>query len=271
MPDPALLRRARGAILGHAVGALLTPDGTVDSASGRVIELRLSGALAEELIGPEMDIHRLATRWATLAAEDGAGLDPWTRAALAHIRTHDAPPGALGTGAGPAALCRTLPLVLATLGQPANLVSGAYHLTTLTHPDEEFGWGAVAVQLAIAVLVQGRRDFLPDVLEVLRNNAAPDSLMHSLRRLPVARREELPPLVDGAVSGVVVSLWLAQHEPDLERGLTWLVADEGRRSATIVAAALLGARDGDGAFPDRWTSAVPDLDRLRRQAEQLVS
>jgi hypothetical protein len=257
-------------MLGHAIGTLLTPAGTLDLASPRLIELRLGGVLTEELLDGEIDLHRLATRWATVA-NPGDGLDPWTRSALSHIRTHDAPPGRLGSGAGPAVLGRTLPLTLRTIGAPANLVSGTYHLTTLTHPDEEFGWAAVAVQFAVGVLLQGRRDFLPDTLAVLRNNAAPETLLGPLRRIPVMSRDDLPGGAGGAVSGALIALWLGQHEPDLQRGLEWLVSDPARQPVAMVAGALFGARDGERAFPEQWTSRVPELDLLLRQATHLVS
>jgi ADP-ribosylglycohydrolase len=270
MSKPDLLRRARGALLGHAIGTLLGPAGEVDPASPRMIELRLTGALTEELLGAEIDLHRLATRWAALAGP-GEGLDLWTRTALAHIRTHDAPPGRLGQGAGPAVLSRTLPLTLRTAGTPANLVSGTYHLTTLTHPDEEFGWAAVAVQFAVSVLLQGRRDFLPDTLAVLRNNAAPGTLLEQLRRIPAMSREDLPAAADGAVNGAAIALWLGHHEPDLERGFDWLLADNARQHLTMVAGALFGARDGDRSLPERWKKTVPGVDLLLDQAAQLVS
>jgi hypothetical protein len=268
MPSPDLLRRARGAFLGHAIGALLSPSGQVDPASPRLIELRLTHALTEELLGPGIDLHRLATRWASLA-NPGDGLDPWTRSALAHIRTHDAPPARLGAGAGPAVLARTLPLTLRTVGGPANLVSCPYHLTTLTHPDEEWGWGTVAVQFALSILLQGRRDFLPDTLAVLRNNAAPDALLEPLRRIPALARSEVP-WETGPVADVVLALWLAHHEPDLERGIAWLLDDPARASLAIAILPLWGARDGDRALPERWTSQVPGADLLLDQAVQLV-
>lgn len=270
MTTPDLLRRARGAVLGHATGLLLDPAGELLPGFPRLIELRLNTALTEELLGSEVDIHRLALRWAELAAGDSTGLDPWTRTALSHIRTHDAPPGSLGQGAGPSVLARTLPLTIRTAGNPANLVSGAYHLTTLTHPDEEFGWAAVAVQFAVAVLLQGRRDFLADVLEVLRNNGAPESLLVPLRRIPALKREELPVAADGAVNGCTIALWLAQHEPQLERGLRWIAGDRGRAAAAPLAGMLFGARDGDRAIPAQWSNAIPDRDQLLEQVEQLL-
>lgn len=257
-------------MLGHAIGALLTTDGRVDPASPRLIELRLTHAVTEELLGPGIDIHRLATGWASLA-NPGDGLDPWTRTALSHIRTHDAPPARLGSGAGAAILSRTLPLTLRAAPAPANLVSGTYHLTTLTHPDEEWGWGAVAVQFALSILLHGRRDFLPDTLAVLRNNSAPESLVEPLRRIPGMGRGDLPATVDSAVSSVLVALWLAHHEPDLERGTGWLLEDSARQSLCIAVLPLWGARDGDRALPERWKSQIPGVDLLLDQAVQLVS
>ena len=256
-------------MLGHAIGTLLTPAGQVDPASSRLIELRLTHALTEELLGSGIDIHRLAVRWAGLA-NPGDGLDAWTRTALAHIRTHDAPPARLGAGAGPAIFTRTLPLTLRTVGAPANLVSGTYHLTTLTHPDEEWGWATVAVQFALSVLLQGRRDFLPDTLAVLRNNSAPETLIEPLRRIPALSQAELPADIDGAVSSALVTLWLAHHEPDLDRGFAWLMQDPTRFGLAIAAGPLWGARDGDRALPDRWKSQVPGVDLLLDQAVQLV-
>ncbi len=270
MAPPGIAHRARGALLGQAVGAALTPAGAVDPAAPGLAEVRLSRLLAEELLQPVIDIRRLALRWVEESERSLTGLEPWTRAALAHIRTHDGPPGAVGPGVGPAVVSRGVPLALRAMRSPANLVSGAYHLTTLTHPDEAAGWGAVAVCLAIATLVQGRRDFLPDVLEVLRNNAAPEPLMSALRQLPVVGKEELPPIADGPVAGTTIALWFGYHEPDLARGLTGLAADPGRAPAASAAGALMGARDGDSAIPEAWRDRLADHEVLTTLADQLT-
>ncbi len=128
-------------------------------------DLALTLILAEELLEPEMDLHRLALRWVEWSERDGRGIGVWTRTALQHIRTHDSPPTSTGGQAGNGTISRCLPVALRTFGQPANLVSGTYHTAALTHPDARAAWGAVAVNVATACFLQGRRDFIGDVLK----------------------------------------------------------------------------------------------------------
>lgn len=296
MTTPDLASRARGALLGHAVGNVLgvptefleTPDQIAATFPGGLREvqrqdsqespydddLALALILAEELLEVEVDLRRLARRWAEWAERDGRGIGVWTRTALRHLSLHDSPPASTGGQAGNGTVSRCLPVALRTHSQPANLVSGTYHTAALTHPDERCAWGAVAVNVATACLLQGRRDFIPDVLEVLRNNAAPDELLAAVRRVPLERREELP--VTGPSAGYVVhcveiSLWFAHHEPNLERGLIWLVNAGGDTDTNAaVAGGLMGARDGEAAIPARWIDALPDPDRIRELARRLV-
>jgi ADP-ribosyl-[dinitrogen reductase] hydrolase len=237
-------------------------------------DLALAVLLAEELLEAEVDLRRLAHRWVDWAERDGRGMGIWTRTALQHIRRHDSPPSSTGGQAGNGTISRCLPVALRCVGQPANLVSGTYHTAVLTHPDERCGWGAVAVNVAAGCLLQGRRDFIGDVLEVLRNNQAPEELMAAIRRVPLEKQEELPivgPHEGYVVHGVEIGLWFAYHEPNLERGLVWLANAGGDTDTNAaVAGGLMGARDGEAAVPTRWTDAVPDSARLRDLATRLV-
>jgi ADP-ribosyl-[dinitrogen reductase] hydrolase len=296
MTPPDLPSRARGALLGLAAGNALGvpteflgmperilaqfPGGVRDvhradtPASPYDDDLALTVILAEELLEPDIDLLRLANRWVEWAERDGRGIGIWTRTALRHIRTTGAPPASTGGQAGNGPLSRCLPVALRTFSQPANLVSGTYHTAALTHPDERCAWGAVAVNVATACFLGGRRDFIGDVLEVLRNNNAPEVLCEAVRRVPLEKREELP--VTGAAAGYVVhgveiALWFAYHEPNLERGLIWLVNAGGDTDTNAaVAGALMGARDGEAAVPSRWTQALPQPARLRELADRLV-
>ncbi len=296
MNAPDLASRARGALLGHATGnALGVPTEFLETAEriaatfpGGVKEidpahppnspydddLALSLMLAEELLEPEVDLHRLALRWADWAERDGRGIGIWTRTALRHIRTHDSPPARTGGQAGNGTISRCLPVALRTFAQPANLVSGTYHTAVLTHPDERCAWGAVAVNVAAACFLRGRRDFIGDVIESLVSNQAPEELLAAVRRVPLEKREELPVVGPGAgyvVHGVEIALWFAYHEPTLERGVAWLVNAGGDTDTNAaVAGGLMGARDGDGAVPARWVAAVPGSARIAELAERLV-
>ncbi len=296
MNSPDLASRARGALLGHAAGnALGVPTEFLETAEriaaafpGGIRELlredradspydddvALTIILAEELLEPSVDLQRLAMRWADWAERDGRGIGVWTRTALRHIRTHDSPPASTGGQAGNGTISRCLPVALRTFAQPANLISGTYHTAVLTHPDERCAWGAVAVNVAAACFLQGRRDFIGDVIESLTSNQAPAELLAAVRRVPLEKKEELPivgPSAGYVVHGVEIALWFAYHEPSLERGLLWLVNAGGDTDTNAaVAGGLMGARDGERAVPGRWVEAVPDSDRIRALATSLV-
>jgi ADP-ribosyl-[dinitrogen reductase] hydrolase len=293
---PALAARARGALLGLAAGNALGvpaerlarpeairaafPGGLTDivradtPASPFDDDTAMAVLLAEELLEGQVDLERLARRWIEWMDGDGRGVGIWTRTALNHIRTHGSPPSGTGGRATNGAIMRALPVALAARASPRNLVAGTWHTAALTHPDDRCTWGAVAVNVAAAELLAGRRDFLADVIEVLHVNAAPAELLAAVRRVPVERREDLPILGDGAgdaLSCVEIALWSAWHEPNLEQGLIWLVNAGGDADTNAaVAGGLLGARDGEGAIPPRWLAALPEVGRLRSLATRLV-
>ena len=199
-------------------------------------------------------------------------IDPETNAALAHLARHDAPPSR-AAGQGSDALVRAVPVALAAFDAPRTLVSATYHIAALTHPDPVVAWSAVAVNVALARFLQGERDFVPDVIEALRNNEVPEPLLAAVRGVPLPIRavagdgNSAPGL---AVHDAEAALRLAYHEPLLERGLR-AVAERGVPAAgrAGLAAALLGARDGTAAIPASWTSPA-EGDTLGALAARLV-
>lgn len=253
--------RARGALLGLARG-YLGPSG----GDGLVGEVALAACLAEELAQPEVDLRRLAEAWITWWRRDGRGLGSRTQDALEHLARHDAPapPGPPGADAGP--MVRCLPIALAAATQPRNLVSGTWHTVMLTHPDQVTAWCAVAVNVALAQLLQGRRDVLADVVEALVANGAAAPILSAVRRIPFVTLGELDGEGLPAVECAEVALWMAHREPRVDRAFATLAGrspDQGGASG-----ALLGAREGEAGLP---ADAVPEAARLRGLARRLVS
>ena len=260
---------------GNALG--LGPGGgerQSNAGSPYAADVALALIQAEELLQPEFDLQRLAHRWIEWSRRDGRGLEDGTRTALDHIADFDGPPETLAGPPGNGSIARTIPVALATASQPDNLVSGSFHLGYLLHPDQRCGWSAVAVNATIACFLQGITDFIPEVIEVLKQNSAPEELLAAVRRVPLEKREALPvtgPDASLAVSAVEIGLWFSRHEPRLERGLTWLVhagGDSGTNGA--ITGALLGARDGEDAIPPSWVDEIPGADRIRELANRLV-
>lgn len=293
-PTLTVSDRARGLFLGLATGHALglgvdcpgsaeatvmrfpDPDGILrvdTNASPWGDHVALAALLAEELHRPEVSLQRLVEHWIAWWRHDGRGLDAHTAEALEHFAQHDAPaaPRDGDDGAGP--LARTLPVALAMFRSPRNLVSGTYHTVLLTHADSSTAWAAVAVNVTVAQFLRGRRDFLPDVVEVLQANEASPDLLALVRRIPFIGRDEL--LVSEhspAVACAERALWYAHHEVNFERGVS-RVARDGPESATqaAVVGGVLGARDGEDAVPARWVNALPEPEMLRVLAKRLVA
>ncbi|MBA3498179.1 MAG: ADP-ribosylglycohydrolase family protein [Gemmatimonadales bacterium] len=227
--------------------------------------------LAEELAAGRRDVQSLALRWVARHLSEPRDIDPETGAALAHLARHGAPPSrAAGFGSDP--LVRAVPVALATFDAPGALVSATYHIAALTHPDPLVAWSAVAVNVALARFLQGKRDFVPDVIEALRNNGVPEALLAAVRRIPLpahavtARESSVP---GHALDDADAALRLAYHEPLWERGLHDMAGAAAAAGRAGLAGALLGARDGVGAIPAAWNSRV-DADVLSLLAARLV-
>jgi hypothetical protein len=230
--SPTRSSRARGALLGLAVGGAAL--------------LELATILGEELLASELDLGRAVGRWTAILATPH-DLPPDIADALRYLRDRGAPPPP-GDGGGAAGLAvHVAPVALLAADTPANLLSGSWHLAALTHPSPEATWAAVALNVALARLLQGHRDFVADVTEALRSNDAPDALLSRLRRLPVIRREELVPAAPDAACALEAALWLSWHEPKPQRGLAWLVAAGAPATTRAAAAALFGAHRGEDA------------------------
>jgi ADP-ribosylglycohydrolase len=252
--------RARGALLGLARG--YAGAGAEASLTG---EVALAALLGEELLETEVDLRRLAEQWITWWRRDGRGLGAVTAESLEYLARYDAPPQ---QPARPEAgsLVRVVPVAIAAANQPRNLVSGTWHTVMLTHPDAITAWSAVAVNVALAQMLQGRRDFLADVVEALRANDASAEVLSAVRRIPFVQQDELDGAGHAAVAAVELALWNAHHEPLVERAFAGPAAGPGDGSALV--AALLGGREGEQGLPAGW---APEETRLRALAKRLVT
>ena len=127
---------------------------------------------------------------------------------------------------------RAVPVALAAHDAPRTLVSATYHVAALTHPEPLVAWSAVAVNVGRwRGFVQGKRDFVPDVIEALRSNEVPEQLLAAVRRVPLPRArvgcDGGAPGRDRAPADAEAALRLAYHEPLLERGLARRCAGAG--------------------------------------------
>ncbi len=263
----SLPSRASGLLLGQVAAA-----GPGQDPAAAPARLALARILAEELLVPDPDLAILARRWA--AAADAAGLDTGARTGFAHLRENGAPRSVSQPGERATLPLHLLPVALLAFENPRTLTSLTWHLAALTHPSPESVWGAVAVNVAAARLLQGHRDFVPDVIEALRNNEAPELLLEAVRRLPLMRQEHIDAVAGSgslAIGATCAALWAAHTEPRIGAGLAWLEqlpAPLG--SAAAAGAGLLGARDGIEALRIVLGQRSVDLNALKQLADELA-
>lgn len=242
-----------------ALGPLAPPAGR------RSAGVALGDGLIEELLAGGVDLERLAGRWLTWWRDDGLDADPVLIEALAHLDQFHAPIDQLD-GSNVAALGATLPAALAA-GSMRAMVSGTFHTSRLLDPSAETGWAAVAVVVAAARFLAGQRDFLADVLTLLRVNQAPSSLIDSFAAIAREPRR-VPPPPRGATPAADVAVWLlwhAEQRPRSGEALGQMMALGG--ISPVVGAllgGLLGARDGVDAWPAEWAAASGEDVVLRR-------
>jgi hypothetical protein len=273
--------RRAGWLVGAVIGSMLTaPAAPVAMLDGEPVAVppppgrrrgatALADALLAQLAQGGVDLHRLAHEWVQWWESDGFGADGPLGEALGHLREFDAPPDQLSAG-NIAALAATLPAAL-TAASPRGMVSGTFHVARLLDPDPLTGLASVAVVVAGATLLEGRQDFVADVIAVLRANDAPPRLLDPVRHLPRdPYRPPAPPagVAPDPVDVAVWALWTALHR---HRGIPALrdMALLGGipAEAGAVLGALLGARDGTAGWPPAWTGE--EVVRRRALAEQL--
>lgn len=285
-PDPTPADRREGFLVGAVIGSALaaaTADATAQQAAidrvgpqgvplalaaplgCRRAATALADALLEQLLAGGVDLKQLASHWVAWHRDDGTDVDPLLDLALAHLRDFDAPVARL-PAAGIAPIAAVLPAALAA-ASPQAMIAGAFHVARLIDPSEESALAAVAVVVAASRFLAGSRDFLPDVIAVLRANDAPGELLEAVRTIPRDPGAP-PPLPLGATpsptTAVTWLFWMAHHRP---RALDVLaaMAVTGGISPTIGAAlgALLGARDGVTVWPVAWLTAGGEEAALR--------
>lgn len=270
-PDDLIARR-EGFLVGGVVGAALAaspigagavvppPDGRRRAATA------LADALLIELTGGGVDLRRLARRWIDWRQADGLDADPLVILALDHLRDFDAPIARLPSGSV-VAVAAVLPAALAS-ASPRAMIAGSFHVARMLDPQETTALAAMATVLAAAAFLEGRRDFIPDVVAALRANDASPILLEAIRTIPRDPRTP-PPVPTGInpdpVAAVTWLLWSAYHRP---RGFDVLheLAFAGEISPAVgaIMGALFGARDGLQSWPAAWIDGAGEEAGLRR-------
>ena len=184
---------------------------------------------------------------------------------------------------------RCAPVALARHGQPGLLVSDSAATCAVTHHALTCQWSCIIVNSVIVTLVRGMEPDLHALMAAVSADDAPDLLATALADgippgvlsaiysgMPVApdaswlRCDQM--LIGHTLIALQCGLWAATTPLGFEAALRQVVEAGGDTDTNAaVAGAVLGARYGASAIPDRWLECVPGRDRIEGLADALIA
>ena len=239
--------------------------------------------LSESLIEhPQGDLADIASRWLTWLKSDPPDVGNLTRDGLIRAQSYmdqgeDPRLGGKGaweaTGcdsAGNGSLMRVAPVALLFAQHPERMLQLADETSQITHYDPRCRASCMVFCLALAEILTSDTRGVVDL----------KALADAVRELSEVTADAVLSVFDldaGNVSTtgycldtLQAALWPMDRALGLEEGIVTIV-NLGYDADTCgaVAGALLGARDGEGAIPDRWLKGLREADRIREAADRL--
>lgn len=184
---------------------------------------------------------------------------------------------------------RCAPVAIARRADPGRLISDSALTCGVTHYAATCQWSCIITNAVIAGLISGSALDLPALLAAARADGCPDLARQSnADRIPndvldaLADGRQPPPdpawmlcdhrLIGHTLLALEFGLWAAATPLGFEDALVASVAAGGDTDTNAaVAGAVLGARYGASAIPERWLACVPQRARIERLADDLLA
>ena len=249
--------------------------------------------LGEALLEGGDYIGSFARRLVTWARENGRGMGILTNRVIQEMEVGHAPPDAARLVYEPnpiapnGGVMRCAPVALARHRQPEMLVRDSAATCVVTHYAVICQWSCIVVNAVIAMLLRGvepdlrslmsaAADGAPDMLTTALDDGIPAGVLSAIEDgVPVVsdaswlRRQQM--LIGHTLLALQCGLWAAVTPLDLEAALRQVVEAGGDTDTNAaVAGAVLGARYGASAIPERWLECVPGRDRIEGLADALI-
>ena len=295
--------KARGVLLGLAVGNLLGlpiegasqesvrgafPDGVTEIESrerDRPMDDDLAQAvdLAEALAHDADPMAGLADRLVRWRRENGRGIGIMTSTVIDYLEVGLGVPGAAKAfwqerGSSETqpngALMRCAPVALKFAYDPERLIAETTASCAVTHFAPGAQWSCVVVNAAIAMLLRGQSPNRQDLIFAVSKDGAPAELIAWSLAIPKAIDQRI---AEERVSGhtylcMQAALWCLDTQDNLEEALIRIVGAGGDTDTNAaVAGAVLGARYGASAIPERWLECVPQRERIDNAVAEMIS
>jgi ADP-ribosyl-[dinitrogen reductase] hydrolase len=295
--------RARGVLLGLAAGNLLGlpvegasrstirrayPEGLTEidprerqrpSDDDLAQAVELAEALAHDL-DPASGFAERLVRWRT---DNGRGIGIMTSTVIDYLEVGLGVPGAARAfwreRGSPetqpnGSLMRCAPVALKHALEPSRLIEQTAFTCAVTHFAPGAQWSCVLVNTAIAMLLLGQIPNRDDLILAASQDGAPAELIAWALAIPEAIDERI---AEERISGhtylcMQTALWCLDTKDTLEQALIRIVNAAGDTDTNAaVAGAVLGARFGASAIPQRWMQCVPGQERIEQATQALLN
>lgn len=250
-------------------------------------------AVAQSLVEkPEVDLRDIARRLTEHHAKQGGGrgAGPTTVAVLSALKpkakdifsaARKAAQQNTSDTAGSGSIARVTPVGMLRRVLFRELVSDTISVCRLTHHDQRCVDAAIAFNFGVSYLTSGKDPskllfktwrFLMDARtskdyrDTVGEEAPSEDMVKALKQVNEIGYADLDP-TGLAIQTVQAAYWLLLNAIDFEEGLVRAVnlgGDAGTMGA--VAGALLGARFGEQAIPERWLASL----QMRKDLEALA-
>jgi len=292
--------RARGVLLGLAAGNLLGLE--VESMPARMIAEKFPGGvreidryepyrpldddlaqaldLGEALLGgdPVADFADRLIRW---RRENGRGIGYTTSAVIDALEDGEGVPGAAeriwqerGGIAPNGGLMRCAPVALRHWNDGAALVRASAETCVVTHYAAACQWSCILLNAAIAVLIRGGEASAEALRGAAGADGAPAEVGGRLAEISAALEDLLPDIgqIGHTLLALQIGLWPLASGAGLEDGLIRIINAGGDTDTNgAIAGAVLGARDGAAAIPERWLERIRRREEIAALADKLIA
>lgn len=294
--------RARGVLLGLAVGNLLGlpiegasresirgafPDGVTEIDArerDRPMDDDLAQAveLAEALARDPDPISGFADRLVEWRSENGRGIGIMTSTVIDYLEVGLGVPGAAKAfwqergrpeTQPNGAVMRCAPVALKYALDADELIAQTAASCVVTHFAPGAQWSCIVVNAAIAMLLRGQAPSREDLTLAVTQDGAPAELVAWTLAIPdeIAERIAAERVSGHTYLCMQAALWCLDTEDGLEDALIRIVGAGGDTDTNAaVAGAVLGARYGASAIPQRWLDCVPERKRIEAATRALA-
>ena len=169
---------------------------------------------------------------------------------------------------------RCAPVALARHSDPEGLVRDSAATCAVTHYAPDCQWSCAIINAAISLLLKGVYPSIEDLVMAAAADGAPDEV----GEWAIRTGENVGDLdfdrghIGHTLLCMQAGLWALRTSLEPEAALVGIVSAGGDTDTNgAVAGAVLGARYGAAAIPERWLDCIPQRERLEDLALKLLN